>query len=154
MTSNSRESSPAMPNEISFGIDPEAPLIFGSLQEFLRGLNDELNKIPEEKPKIYTKIPPQNQLPNNKDKKFELVQSGSFLDFFLGGFNAKKNLNQAPLKDPPIPLDMLKANPKNNQDNPFLDFLGNCIPKEKPSNNPSKARSNNLSGLPQSARYC
>jgi hypothetical protein len=153
MTSNSRESSPAMPNEISFGIDPEAPLIFGSLEEFLRGLDDELSKIPEEKPNIYTKIPPQNQLPNNKDKKFELVQSGSFLDFFLGGFNAKKNLNQAPLKDPPIPLDMLKANHQHNQ-NPFLDFLGKCIPKEKPSNNPSKARSDNLSGLPQSARYC
>jgi hypothetical protein len=111
----------------------------------LRGLDDELNKIPEKKPKISPNIQP--------IKKVELVQSGSFLDFFLGGFNAKKNLNQAPLKDPPIPLDMLKANHQHNQ-NPFLDFLGNCIPKEKPSNNPSKARSDNLSGLPQSARYC
>lgn len=145
MTSNSRESSPAMPNEISFGIDPKPSIVFGSLQEFLRGLDDELNKIPEKKPKISPNIQP--------IKKVELVQSGSFLDFFLGGFNAKKNLNQAPLKDPPIPLDMLKANHQHNQ-NPFLDFLGNCIPKEKPSNNPSKARSSNLSELPQSARYC
>ena len=146
MTSNSRESSPAMPNEISFGIYPKPTIVFGSLQEFLKGLDDELNKIPEKKPKIHPNIQP--------IKKVELVESGSFLDFFLGGFNAKKNPNQAPLKDPPIPLDMFKANHQHNQ-NPFLDFLESCIPKEqKPSNNPSKARSNNLSGLSQSDRYC
>ena len=153
MTSNSRESSPAMPNEISFGITPKPPIVFGSLQEFLRGLDDELNKIPEKKPNIYTKIPPQNQLPNNKDKKFELVQSGSFLDFFLGGFGVKNNPNLAPLNNPQIPLDMFKANPKKKPD-PVLDFLGKCVPQEKPSNNPSKARSSDLSGLPQLDRYC
>jgi hypothetical protein len=146
MTSNSRESSPSMPNEISFGIDPKAPIIFGSLQEFLKVLDDELNKIPEEKPKIHPNIQP--------IKKVELVESGSFLDFFLGGFNAKKNPNLAPLNNPPIPLGMLKANHQHNQ-NPFLDFLESCIPKEqKPSNKPSNFRSENLSGLPQSARYC
>ena len=159
MTSYSREPSPSNPSDFDIIIEAP-PRVYGSLQEFLEKLDYELSKqnILNENPKIYTqtqpKIPPQ-QIPsqNNKDKKLELVESGSFLDFLLGGLSAKKNPNQAPLNNPPIPLDMLKANPRNNQD-PVLNFLGNCIPKNTPSNNPSKARSDNLSGLPQSARYC
>ena len=157
MTSNSREPSPSNPKDFS-NINEAQPRIYGSLQEFLRELDDQLNKISDEKTKIYTQTQPQiqPQIPsqNNKDKKLELVESGSFLDFLLGGFNPKKNPNQAPLNNPPIPLDMLKANHQHSQ-NPVFNFLGNCIPRDnKPSNNPSKARGNNLSGLPQSARYC
>lgn len=157
MTSNSRESSPSNPYEFGNIIQTQ-PRVYGSLQEFLKGLDDELNKkdIPEKKSKIETQISPQTQPqiqpPNNKDKKLELVESGSFLDFLLGGFNAKKIPNKAPLNNPPIPFDILKANTVNQD--PILNFLGNCIPREKPANNPSKARGNNLSELPQSARYC
>ena len=156
MTSNSRESSPSNPYEFGNIIQTQ-PRVYGSLQEFLKGLDDELNKISDENPKIYTQtqpiIPPQ-QIPsqNNKDKKLELVESGSFLDFLLGGFNPKKIPNKAPLNNPPIPLDILKANTVNQD--PILNFLGNCIPREKPANNPSKARVNNLSELSQSDRYC
>ena len=158
MTSYSREPSPSNPSDFDIIIETP-PRVYGSLRDFLRELDDELNKISDENPKIYTqtqpKIPPQ-QIPsqNNKDKKLELVESGSFLDFLLGGLSAKKNPNQAPLNNPPIPLDMLKANHQHSQ-NPVFDFLGRCIPKEqKPSNQPSNFRSENLSGLPQSARYC
>lgn len=155
MTSYSPEPSPSNPSDFD-NIIETPPRVYGSLREFLRELDGELNKISDENPKIYTPIPPQTQpqIPsqNNKDKKLELVESGSFLDFLLGGLSAKKNPNQAPLNYPPIPLGILRANDKNNQ-NPVLNFLGNCIPNETPSNNPSKARGNNLSVLLSSARY-
>ena len=158
MTSYSREPSPSNPSDFDIIIEAP-PRVYGSLQEFLEKLDYELSKqnILNENPKIYTqtqpKIPPQIQPQKNTDKRREIVKSGSLLDFLWGGFNPKKNSNQAPLNNPPIPLDMLKANPRNNQD-PVLNFLGNCIPKNTPSNNPSKPRGDNLSGLPQSARYC
>ena len=156
MTSYSPEPSPSNPSDFD-NIIETPPRVYGSLREFLRELDGELNKISDENPKIYTQtqpnIPPQ-QIPsqNNKDKKLKLVESGSFLDFLLGGLSAKKNPNQAPLNYPPIPLGILMANDKNNQ-NPVLNFLGNCIPRNTLSNNPSKARCDNLSGLPKSARY-
>ena len=156
MTSYSPEPSPSNPSDFDKIIETQ-PRVYGSLREFLKELDDKLNKISDGNPKIYTQIPPQTQpqIPsqNNKDKKLELVESGSFLDFLLGGLSAKKNPNQAPLNNPPIPLGILRANHQHSQ-NPVLNFLGNCIPKNTPSNNPSKARSDNLSELPQSARYC
>ena len=155
MTSYSREPSPSNPSDLDNIIETRHR-VYGSLQEFLEKLDYELSKqnILNENPKIQPQIPPQ-QIPsqNNKDKKLELVESGSFLDFLLGGLSAKKNPNQAPLNNPPIPLGILRANHQHSQ-NPVLNFLGNCIPRNAPSNNPSKVRGNNLSELPQSARYC
>ena len=154
MTSNSGESTPKMIDEILYDINParQHPIVYGSLNEYLETLKK------ESKQQEIRKINPYNEYRNppqtyTNNKRVELVQPGSLLDFILGGGGAKKNPNLAPLNAPQIPVAIFRDSRQNQ--NPVFDFLGKCIPKEqKPSTQPSNFRSENLSGLPQSARYC
>jgi hypothetical protein len=156
MTSNSGESTPKMIDEIlSYDINPvpQHTIVYGSLNEYLETLKkeskqQEIRKINH--PYNEYRNPPQTYTNN---KRVELFQSGSLLDFIFSGGGERKNPNLAPLNAPQIPVAIFRDSRQNQ--NPVFDFLGMCIPKEqKPSNQPSNFRSENLSGLQQSARYC
>ena len=154
MTSYSGESTPKMIDEIPYDINPvrQHTIVYGSLNEYLETLKNESRQQEIQNINLYNEArnPPQTYTNN---KRVELVQPGSLLDFILGGGGAKKNPNLAPLNNPQIPVALFRDNTQSQ--NPVFDFLGRCIPKEqKPSNQPSNFRSENLSGLPQSARYC
>jgi hypothetical protein len=121
----------------------QPPIVYGSLRQFLAELDQKINigKIQEFKSG-------EQELKNKEFKKIELYEKGSLLDFFSQGLGVRESKisqqqNPPPLKHPPqnhkTPSNLFRQNDQNSQ-NPILDFLGKCLPRQtqKPSTHPTQ----------------
>lgn len=138
MTSHSGGSSPIMPFESMYS--RQIPTIHASLQKLIVDLDEKIN------------IGEKYKSEKKEFKKIEFYEKGSLLDFFSQGLSAqeskKSQQNLAPLNLPPpdykTTSSLFRQKDQNSQ-NPILDFLGRCIPRqEKPSNNPQNPHVNIL----------
>jgi hypothetical protein len=143
MTSKSQRSSPIALSESSYDVNPP-PIIYGSLRQFLEELDRDMKKEKEKSEKFNSG---ERELKNKEFKKIELYEKGSLLDFFSQGLGLRESKisqqqNPAPLKHPPqnhkTPSNLFRQNDQNSQ-NPILDFLGKCLPRQpqKPSTHPT-----------------
>lgn len=133
MTSKSQRSSPIAPPETPYNVNPP-PIAYGSLNRFIAELDQKINieKIQEFKGR------------EREFKKIELYEKGSLLDFFSQGLgmreSKKSQQNLAPLNRPPQNYEIPSNLFRQNDQNPILDFLSKCLPRQpkKPSTHPTQ----------------
>ena len=146
MTSESRESIPAIPSEIQENTYFKPPQPYSSIQKLLEEVRERLNREVSKK-----EIDKDRQIEGEKiqDKKLnqiEFYEEKSVVDFIVNGLGAyppdsRRNLSplKHPNKDNPKNINMFREDARNNR-NPILDFLSKCLPQQtqKPSSHPTK----------------
>ena len=146
MTSESRESIPAIPSEIQENTYFKPPQPYSSIQKLLEEVRERLNREVSKK-----EIDKDRQIEGEKiqDKKLnqiEFYQKNSIAEFIVNGLGAyppDSRRNLPPLKHPendnPKNINIFIEDDRNNK-NPILDFLGKCLPQQtqKPSSHPTK----------------
>lgn len=145
MTSESRESIPAIPSEIQedtyFKPPPQA---YNSIQRLLEEVRERLSKEIDKDEKIKDEKIKGEKIEYNKPKQIEFYQENSFAEFIVNGLGAyppDSRQNLPPLKHPKNDnqknINIFREDARSNR-NPILDFLSKCLPQQqKPSTHPT-----------------
>lgn len=140
MTSESRESIPAIPSEIQENTYFKPPQAYNSIQKLLEEVREKLNKEIDKERQIESE-----KIQDKKFKQIEFYQQKSVVDFILSGLGANtvESGQMPPLKHPkndnPKNINIFREDAVNNR-NPILDFLSKCLPRQtqKPSSHPTQ----------------
>ncbi len=142
MTSESRESIPAIPPEKIHEIEGfKPPKAYNSIQKLLEEVREKLNKEIDKDGQIK-----HEKIEDKKSNQIEFYQEKSIAEFIVNGLGAyppdsRRNLGPLihPINDNPKNINIFREDAKNNR-NPILDFLGKCLPRQtqKPSTHPTQ----------------
>ena len=150
MTSESRESIPAIPPEIKENNYFKPPQAYDSIQKLLEEVRERLNREVSKKEidkdrKIKGEKIENKKIEDKKHNQIEFYEEKSVVDFIVNGLGANitdSRRNLPPLKDPKNDnlknINMFREDVRNNR-NPILDFLSKCLPQQqKPSPHPTQ----------------
>ena len=146
MTSESRESIPAIPSEKIHEIEGfRPPQPYSSIQKLLEEVRERLNKEIDKDREIKGEKIENKKTEDKKPNQIEFYQEKSIVEFIVNGLGAyppDSRRNLSPLKHPendnPQNINMFREDARNNR-NPILDFLGKCLPQQqKPSPHPTQ----------------
>ena len=139
MTSESRESVPAIPSETEMIHEIEGfrpPQAYNSIQKLLEEVRERLNREVSKKEIDKDQQIKGEKIEDKKPNQIEFYEEKSVVDFIVNGLGAyppDSRRNLAPLNNP------INDNPKNINifieddrinKNPILDFLGKCLPRQ------------------------
>ena len=144
MTSESRESIPAIPPEIKENNYFKPPQAYDSIQKLLEEVRERLNKEIDKDEKIKDGKIKDEKIEDKKLNQIEFYQKNSIAEFIVNGLgaNTAESGQMPPLKHPkndnPKNINIFREDAVNNR-NPILDFLSKCLPQQqKPSPHPTQ----------------
>ena len=144
MTSESRESIPAIPPEIKENNYFKPPQAYDSIQKLLEEVREKLNKEIDKDEKIKDGKIKDEKIEDKKLNQIEFYQKNSIAEFIVNGLgaNTAESGQMPPLKHPkndnPKNINIFREDAVNNR-NPILDFLSKCLPQQqKPSPHPTQ----------------